>query len=449
MKIGTLLLAFLLPILSVWGQVQEPLDLEKALQLGLENNLQVKIGVENRNLRELDKKIAAGSLFMPTLNANYLRSFATEDVTQTFVSDPKNPREIDAAKSKNKAYSFVGIYGFRPESLLTMRRLGMLEEISDLDAKIIVENTVAGISTAYYRLILELQRLKVLQQTLFLSKARLDISQAQYELGGAGKRDFLAAQVDYNGDSSLLMTQYQVIQNARVNLNELLAADPDTNFLIQDSTITIGDRLTLETLYESALLENKLLLVNQRNNNEAFLRIKELQASRLPGINLNSSFNNSVFNSDAGFLIQNERQGLNYGGSITLNLFSGLTLNRRIQSAKVNQRIQDYSLEQYEIQLKSDIQRAYNTYDNNLGLLSIEQTNYQVAKENSEIALERFRLGIASYLEFRDAQVNLLSAENRLITSIFQIKQQEIELLRLSGKIFFTSSLDTFEVPTN
>jgi outer membrane protein TolC len=449
MKIGTLLLAFLLPILSVWGQVQEPLDLEKALQLGLENNLQVKIGVENRNLRELDKKIAAGSLFMPTLNANYLRSFATEDVTQTFVSDPKNPREIDAAKSKNKAYSFVGIYGFRPESLLTMRRLGMLEEISDLDAKIIVENTVAGISTAYYRLILELQRLKVLQQTLFLSKARLDISQAQYELGGAGKRDFLAAQVDYNGDSSLLMTQYQVIQNARVNLNELLAADPETNFLIQDSTITIGDRLTLETLYESALLENKLLLVNQRNNNEAFLRIKELQASRLPGINLNSSFNNSVFNSDAGFLIQNERQGLNYGGSITLNLFSGLTLNRRIQSAKVNQRIQDYSLEQYEIQLKSDIQRAYNTYDNNLGLLSIEQTNYQVAKENSEIALERFRLGIASYLEFRDAQVNLLSAENRLITSIFQIKQQEIELLRLSGKIFFTSSLDTFEVPTN
>jgi outer membrane protein TolC len=449
MKIGTLLLAFLLPVLSVWAQVQEPLDLEKALQLGLENNLQVKIGVENRNLRELDKKIAAGSLFMPSLNANYLRSFATEDVTQTFVSDPKNPREIDAAKSKNKAYSFVGIYGFRPESFVTIRRLGMLEEISDLDAKVIVENTVAGISTAYYRLILELQRLKVLQQTLFLSKARLEISRVQYELGGAGKRDFLAAQVDYNGDSSLLMTQYQVIQNARVNLNELLAADPDTNFLIQDSTIAIGDRLTLETLYESAFLENKLLLVNQRNNNEAFLRIKELQASRLPGINLNSSFNNSVFNSDAGFLIQNERQGLNYGGSITFNLFSGLTLNRRIQSAKVNQRIQDYSLEQYEIQLKSDIQRAYNTYDNNLGLLSIEQTNYQVAKENSEIALERFRLGIASYLEFRDAQVNLLSAENRLITSIFQIKQQEIELLRLSGKIFFTSSLDPFEVPVN
>ena len=442
MKKLALLLFLSIFINTAWAQVAEPLDLEKALQLGLENNLQVKIGIENKNLRELDKKVAAGSFFLPTVNANYLRSFSTEDVTQTFVSDPENPREIDAAKSRNKAYSFVGIYGFRPESLVTMRRLGVLEEISDLDAKVIVENTVAGISTAYYRLILELQRYQVLKQTLQLSKARLNISQAQYDLGGAGKRDFLAAQVDYNGDSSLLMTQHQIIQNARVNLNELLAADPDTEYVIQDSTIQIGDPLSLETLYENAFLENKLLLVNQRQNNAAFLEIKQLQAQRLPVLNLNSSFNNSVFNSDAGFLIQNERQGLNYGGSITFNLFSGLTLNRRIQSAKVNQRIQDYSLEQYEVQLKSDLQRAYNTYENNRGLLSIEQTNYQVAKENSEIALERFRLGIASYLEFRDAQVNLLSAENRLITSVFQIKEQEIELLRLSGKIFFVNSTD-------
>ncbi|MFZ9188535.1 MAG: TolC family protein, partial [Algoriphagus sp.] len=138
MKKGTLLLLAILCMTGVWAQAQETLDLEKALQMGLENNLQVKIGVENRNLRELDTKIAAGNLFMPTLNANYLRTFSTEDVTQTFVSDPNNPRQIDAAKSRNKAYSVVGIYGFRPESLVTIRRLGMLEEISDLDARVIV-----------------------------------------------------------------------------------------------------------------------------------------------------------------------------------------------------------------------------------------------------------------------------------------------------------------------
>jgi outer membrane protein len=444
MKKLAILLFLSFSVSSLRAQAQDLLDLEKAIQIGLENNLQVKIGIENIGLRDLDKKIGVGSFFMPTIDATYLRSFSIEDVTQTFVSDPGNPREIDDAKSKNKSYSFVGIYGFRPESIVTMKRLGVLSEISELDSKVIVENTVAGISTAYYLLILELQRYQVLKQTLQLSKARLNIAQAQYELGGAGKRDYLTAQVDYNADSSLLITQEQIIQNSRVNLNELMAIDPDIEFFIQDSTITLGDRLSLASLTENAFLENKLLLVNQRLNNDAYLQIKVLQTSRLPGLNLNSTFTNQVFNSDAGFLIQNERQGLNYGGNISFNLFSGLTLNRRIQSAKVNKRIQDYSLDQYEIQLKSDIQRSFNIYTKNLQLLKIEEVNYEVAKENSEIALERFRLGIASYLEFRDAQVNLLTAENRLITAIFSIKEQEIELKRLSGKIFFENSSQDF-----
>lgn len=442
MKKSILLVYVTLLVFGTSAIAQESLDLEKAIQLGLENNLQIKISVDNVSLREGDRKIGAGDLFMPQVDATYLRSFSNEDVTQKFVNDPA-PREIDNARSRNENFNVAAIYGFRPESVITMRRLGQLTEISELEAKIAVENTVAGISTAYYRLILELQRYQVLKETLRLSKARLNIAQAQYELGGAGKRDFLTAQVDYNSDSSLLLSQEQIILNARVNLNELMAISPSTEFSIKD-TITIGQRLNFAELEDNAFLENKLLLINQRQKNVAFLQTKELQASRLPMLNLNGAYVNNTSNSDAGFLIQNQRQGFNYGGNVTINLFSGLTLNRRIQNAKVQQRIQDYSLEQYEIQLLSDIQRAFNTYETNLKLLTIEEKNYQVAKENTEIALERFRLGIASYLEFRDAQVNLLTAQNRLITSIYQIKEQEIELMRLSGKIFFQNSAEDF-----
>lgn len=440
MKKLAILLFLSFSVSSLNAQIQESLDLEKAIQIGLENNLQIKIAVENVSLREGEKQIGAGDLFMPRVDATYLRSFSKEDVEQKFVNDPE-PRQIDNAKSRNENFSVVGIYGFRPESFVIMKQLGELTEISELDAKIAVENTVAGISTAYYRLILELQRYQVLKETLTLSKARLNIAQAQYELGGAGKRDYLTAQVDYNSDSSLLLTQEQIIQNSKVNLNELMAVNPGEEYLVQD-TILISEVLRLEDLEDNAFLENKQLLINQRLKNVAFLQKRELQASRLPILNLNGNYVNNTSNSDAGFLIQNQRQGFNYGGNITVNLFSGLTLNRRIQNAKVQERIQDFALDQYEIQLRSDIQRSYNTYENNLRLLTIEQVNYQVAKENTEIALERFRLGIASYLEFRNAQENLLTAENRLITSIFQIKEQEIELMRLSGKIFFQNSME-------
>lgn len=444
-------IAFLVALGSVLASssafAQENLDLEKAIQIGLEKNLDIKIAVGNVNLREGEKKIGAGQLFMPTVDATYLRSFSNEDVVQQFVNDPA-PREINDAKSRSENFNVVGLYGFRPEAVVTMKRLGQLTEISELEAKVSVENTVAGISTAYYRLILELQRYQVLRETLDLSRARLEIAEAQYELGGAGKRDFLTAEVDYNADSSLLLTQEQVIQNARVNLNELMATDPYEEFAVRD-TILVGDIQTLADLEENAFLENKLLLINQRMSNVAFLQTRELQASRLPMLNLNATYANNTSNSDAGIVAQNQRVGFNYGGNITVNLFSGLTLNRRIQNAKVQQRIQDNTLDQFEIQLKSDIARAYNTYANNLRLLEIERKNFSVARENTDIALERFRLGIASYLEFRDAQVNLLTAKNRLITSIFQIKEQEIELLRLSGKIFFENSSEELQLPEN
>jgi outer membrane protein len=428
------------------AQSEESLDLEKAIQIGLENNLQVKIAVETITLREGDEKIGVGDLLLPRLDATYLRNFSKEDVTQKFVNDPE-PRQIDNAKSRNENFTMAAIYGFRPETFIVMKRLGQLTEISELETKVVVENTVAGISSAYYRLVLELQRYEVLKNTLNLSQSRLDIARAQYELGGAGKRDFLTAQVDYNSDLTLLLTQDQIIQNSRVNLNELMALDPDIKFTVKD-TILIGDPLLLLDLEENAFTENKDLLIAQRSENVAFLQMKELQTSRLPILNLNGNYVNNTSNSDAGFLIQNQRQGFNGGGNITINLFSGLTLNRRIQNAKVQQKIQSYATEQFEIQLKSDIQRSYNTYLNNKSLLQVENRNYQTAKESTEIALERFRLGISSYLEFRDAQVNLLTAQNRLITSIFNIKEQEIELRRLSGKIFFQNSFEDFDIPS-
>lgn len=446
MKKLSLLLLMSIIGTSLYAQSNESLDLEKAITIGLEKNLDVKIAVETVSIQEGNERINSGDYFLPSLDATYTRNFSNEDVEQLFATDP-NPRTIDNAKSRSKNFSMAAIYGFRPENLVVMKQLGVLTEISELDAKIAVENTVANISSAYYRLVLELQRHEVLKRTLDLSKSRLDIAEAQYSLGGAGKQDFLTAEVDYNSDLSLLLGQEQVIQNARVNLNELMALNPEQQFVVSD-TILIGEQLILQNLVENAFLENKTYLITQRQENVAYLQMKELRASRLPVINLNGSYATNTSNSDAGILTQNQRSGFNYGANIQLNIFNGFTLNRRIQNAKVQQKIQSYAVDQYEIQLRSDIHRAFNTYTTNRNLLEVEQKNYEVAKESSEIALERFRLGISSYLEFRDAQVNLLTAENRLITSIFNIKEQEIELMRLSGKIFFQNSLEEFEIPT-
>ncbi len=428
----------------VFAQGTEPLDLEKAVLMGLERNYGIKIASNNVAIAERDIKIGVGTFFMPTVTGNFLNSFNKDDVKQQFANSPE-PNEIPGARTENENYSLVGFYGFRPEAIFTVKRLGKLAEVSELQAKVLVENTVAAISSAYYRLVLELQRHKVLETTLELSQSRLDIAKAQYDLGGAGKRDYLTAQVDYNSDLSLLVNQDLIIQNARINLNELLALTPDREFAVND-TITVDKNLLLEDLLENAYLNNKEYLATQRMENVAFLALRETQAERLPQINFNASFNRNTFTSEAGFLLLNQRTGFNYGLTASLNLFSGFTLNRRIQNAKVEKLNAEYALQDLEILMVSDIQRAYNTYNTNIKLLDIEYSNYKTAIENADIALERFRLGISDYLQFRDAQVNLLTAENRLLTALFNIKEMEIELMRLSGRIYYQDSFEEFRL---
>lgn len=417
------------------AQEKELLTFEKAVEIGLENNFDVKIATNQVLLTENDRKIGT-SVLMPTLDLNNTRGYRREDTEQAFVNDPENPRVIPGAQTRTNNYSLVAIYGFSADAVVALQRLGKLAEVSELEAKVVIENTVAAIATAYYRLVLEQQRYEVLNNTLELSDERLEIAKAQYEFGRASKRDFLAAQVDYNADLTALVTQEQVIQNSKVNLNELLALGMDDNFAVKD-TITIKEDLSMEELRENAYNQNKMFLVTQRMENVAYLQLKELRAQRLPTITLNGSYNDNTLTSDAGFLLSNEQQGINLGATISLNLFSGLSLNRQIQGAKIQINNQRHLMEQYENQMLSDLQRTFNTYQNSKRLLEIEKNNYEVAIENADITLDRFRLGITNYLEFRDAQVNRLQAESRLIESLFAIKENEIELMRLSGKIYF------------
>lgn len=419
---------------------QEVLSFEEVIQLGLENNFDVKIAINDRQIAANEKKIGAGAL-LPSLDATYGRTTSKEDVEQQFLNDP-DPRIIDNAQSHNKSLNLMAIYGLRADAVVAIKRLGQLSDISELEAKIVIENTVAAISSAYYRLVLELQRNRLLQKTLELSKRRLDIAQAQYELGQQSKSAYLAAQVDYNADLSLLVSQSQVIESARISLNELLAVQWDTDYEVRD-TIRIEKKLILENLVDNAFHHNKFLLITQRQENVAYLQIQELQAQRLPTLTLNGTYSQIVNNSDAGFIIQNKRNGFNLGATIGLNLFSGFTLNRRVQNAKIQRMNQQYLMEQYEVELNSEIYRSFNIYENSKRRLEIEQNNFDVVAENTEIAFERFKMGLTSFLEFRDAQVSRLAAEIRLIEAVFSIKETEIELMRLSGKIFYEDNGDS------
>ena len=74
-------------------------------------------------------------------------------------------------------------------------------------------------------------------------------------------------------------------------------------------------------------------------------------------------------------------------------------------------------------------------YRNNIKLLNLEKQNLVTAKENHEIAKERYLLGDLSGIEMREAQKSLLDAEERILSAQYNTKMCEISLLQISGKV--------------
>ena len=88
-----------------------------------------------------------------------------------------------------------------------------------------------------------------------------------------------------------------------------------------------------------------------------------------------------------------------------------------------------------ELALRSDLSNLWQAYRNNLQLLNLERQNLVTAKDNHDIAMDRYIQGDLSGFEVREAQKSLLDAEERILSAEYNTKLCEISLLQISGKI--------------
>ncbi|MEL7341385.1 MAG: TolC family protein, partial [Bacteroidota bacterium] len=68
-------------------------------------------------------------------------------------------------------------------------------------------------------------------------------------------------------------------------------------------------------------------------------------------------------------------------------------------------------------------------------ILCLQQLSLEAAQENFNRTRERFELGQSTSVAFRDAQINLLLAENRLNDLLYDVKTSEINLMQVSGNL--------------
>lgn len=430
-------LIFFILFFQLCTQAQvRPLTLNEAVATSLQNNYDIQLTRNDSLLAALDYAYADYSM-LPRLSANAGIVFNRANQRQVFKDTTRGGKANSNTISSSINLDWTLFDGFR--MFIAKERLNELVSLSELQIKAQVVTTVADVMRIYYDIVRQEQQLRALDEQMQLSRERLQLAQYKFDVGTGAKPDMLQAQIDLNSQRSAHLTQQTTINKLKEQLNNLLVLPTGTDFVVTDTVITYNEALTLDMVSTGITTTNPELLLAQKSRDIAELDLRMRRAERYPTVEFNSAYN---FNRQNNLALVNpfqslfsQNRGLNYGVSASIPIFNGFNTRRQIKAAEINIQSQELLYERNLALINTSITTAYKDYDLYKRALELEEENILLVRENLMIARERYRVGVSTFIEMREAQQSLADAMNRLIQARYNTKVAEIELLRLRGDI--------------
>lgn len=412
---------------------QEILTVKEAVSIALENNYDIKLF---QNILQVAKEnVTHGNAGMlPTVTGTLNQSNSVQNSNQT--QSTGEVRALDNAKNNSLNYGvsvgwtiFDGLGMFsRYETLKEFQKQGEIE----LKRSIITR--ISGVIATYYTIVEQQNLLEAIDSSIIISRERLRTAENRFSIGKASRLEVLNVQVNLNTDESTRIRQESVVKNLKIALNNLMAQDLQQEFTVVKDVV-INEDLKLGDIIEQAKSNNPDLLLISINKRIAELEEKNVKANRYPVVRLNGGYNFAESESSLGFVAQSKSRGLTYGVTASLNIFDGFNQRRQERVAKLRVENADLQINQTNLLIESGLSQAYNTYSTHLDLVKIEGKNEQIARQNLNITMDKYKIGTLSAVEFRDAQENFIAAVSRFNSAKLQAKLSETLLMELIGKI--------------
>ena len=426
-----LLYSFLL-FISFFSVKAQLLTLDDCVQKALELNYGIQIAKNSENISRVNLK--SYSVFLPAVygDASYNNTYTSGTQLRSNGDEItlKNASSLNSGASVNLNWRiFDGLSMF-----FTNSKNKAWLDIGTLNTVLEIEQLIANVCAAYYNVWIQTKLLEASENIVDISKQRFSIANSKYQIGSISGLEYRQSKIDLNADSSMFMLQQQALTNAYIALNKLMNSDLTKENYVQD-TLVLLPLFNYKEVVDSALHQNTSLLIFQKGIRLSELDIKNSLSQFFPMIDFSTGYQFSYAKSPASFSVQNQSHGFYWGFTARIPIFS------RMENVR-NNRIAKYELQNAELQYKdvelnvlSSLAELYNIYKNNHKLLGFEMENVDITSETLEIAIEKYRIGTLSGVEFREFQRAYIEAVKRLMSASYQAKVSEIGLQLLSGKL--------------
>ncbi len=411
------------------GFAQLQLNLRNAIDTALRNNYDIRIAKNNVEISRISNTYGmAGGL--PTVSATAAENGSITTVNQNLGGGTKSNISDKAQNALNADVSagMVLFNGFR--IMATKERLSRLQNLSEIQLNRQIQSTIADVMVTFYDIIRQQNYLKIIQNSLDVSKQKLEIINMKNTVGMASAVDLLQAQTDVNSAEQQLETQKLVIEQAKSDLLLVMGAKKPMSFVVLDS-IGIDSSLKSDSIM-GLLKQNPQLMGAEQQVRIDELTVKEVGTQRYPTIRMSAGYDFYNANANKGTPLYNQSFGPSAGLTMQVPIFNGNVNKTQHEVAKIKANNSMLEKENLMNTLSTQVTKVYRSYSTVISQISAQQKNVEMTRQLVDVVMQKFHVNQSTILDVKAAQTSYENAAYTLINLQYSAKVAEIGLKELS-----------------
>ena len=425
-------LLFLLCLVPVAARAQEALSLDSAIAKALQYNYDIRIA-DISNQQSVANNTLGNSGFLPSVNGTAGGTTASNNTYLQYTDGTTVNRTGALNYGYSAGLNITWTVFAAGRAYLVKKQLTALQRVTEAQLKAQVQATVSQVIQAYALTVYNQQQITALDTSIELARARMELSQAKFEIGTSAKVDYLQGRVDFNASRSQLLTQNASFEQARASLNALMGEDEERTYAVADSLIL---NLTLEPTDKQQLrTANPTLAAARFNADVSKLDAKIARTYYYPSLGVNGGYAYNYTHSQAGQFNFNRGFGPTGGATLNIPIYQAGNIRRQVKVASLQALSDELAYARQNTQLGRDYRTAWSAYQNAVDAYKLEEESISYARENLDIQKARFRVGIATSIELREAENSYVQALARKNNAAYNVKVNETRVLELESRL--------------
>lgn len=319
-----------------------------------------------------------------------------------------------------------------PETIATYQASRLAVAVAQLGEAQVRQSVMAAVAESYFVHLRNLERITVLDDNVARARALRDLAQHQLDAGVATQIDVTRANAQVAVAVQARLQQDTVVQGSELRLKQLLDLDMQKPLTLAAFTVRRTAPGVFTPIETTQVFDRRSDMQSARrllDQNE--LEVKAARYGRLPSLALIGSYG------EATERVLDGGGATTWSSSIALSLplFDGSRTKSLTNFALSRRRVQELRVRDLENQISAELQLARQDAASRYAQISVAETGLALAREEMELARQRFAQGVADNREIIEAQGRLVEAGDNVVEAVYRYNVSRVELARVRGDV--------------